>query len=203
MRSLRLEKGAALVLALLAMTVVSALGVGLVLSTMVEGTIASGFSTAYAAFYAAEAALEWGVARVSRSGAWDTFLGAEDPIRFPSAGSADILIVTGPELTAALQLSSDTRYGLGPNRPVWRLLGHGPLGGLARAPGALPYVAVWVADDPDEQDNAPDRDTNGIVVLHAEGHGTRDSRRVVEAILARAPGFPPRLLVWRELRDGM
>jgi hypothetical protein len=50
------------------------------------------------------------------------------------------------------------------------------------------YVAVWVADDPAEDDGNPATDGNGTLTLHAEAYGPSGTRKVIEVTVARTSG---------------
>jgi hypothetical protein len=96
----------------------------------------------------------------------------------------------------------------GANNPRWRLFARGPLSALLPGSGiGAPYhVAVWVADDPAENDGNPSRDgtnqTNpgsGMIQLRAEAFGPVGAHRSVEATIARSGGGA-RLVSWRLIR---
>ena len=72
------------------------------------------------------------------------------------------------------------------DRPLWRLFGHASLNRIiAEARPALPYVVVWVADDPDDRDGDPARDSNDILIVRSCAFGVRGARRTVEATIFR------------------
>jgi hypothetical protein len=75
----------------------------------------------------------------------------------------------------------------------------------------LPYVVVWIADDPDDLDGDPSLDSNDIVIVRSEAFGIRGGRRAVEATILResaldgaAAGGVSRsdvsVIAWREVR---
>jgi hypothetical protein len=98
----------------------------------------------------------------------------------------------------------------GPNNPRWRPYAYGPVD--SPTPGqAATYVVVLVGDDPSENDGDPERDGlspgnpgAGIILLRSEAFGPSDTRRIVEAAIARvttASGVAlPRVLSWSEVR---
>ncbi len=47
------------------------------------------------------------------------------------------------------------------------------------------YMAVWVADDPADNDNDPLTDANGTLTLHAEAYGPSGTRKVIEVTVAK------------------
>ena len=82
---------------------------------------------------------------------------------------------------------------------------------IAEARPALPYVVVWVADDPDDRDGDPGRDSNDIVIVRSCAFGVRGARRTVEATILResaqdgaVAGGVTRsdvsMIAWREVR---
>ncbi len=123
--------------------------------------------------------------------------------------------------TARVQANSDLTYGAGnPNRSIWQLYGHSPIGNLLPA-GAIStrgYAIVWLADD----DGDPLVDSNQIVALRAHAFGERGTETEIEVTVAMgtnttpppasktkvktkvpAGGPPPmamRVLSWREIR---
>jgi hypothetical protein len=98
----------------------------------------------------------------------------------------------------------------GPNNPRWRPYAYGPVD--SATPGqAATYVVVLVGDDPSENDGDPERDGilpgnpgAGIILLRSEAFGPSDTRRIVEAAIARvtaASGVAlPRVLSWAAVR---
>jgi hypothetical protein len=71
------------------------------------------------------------------------------------------------------------------------------------------YVVAWVADDPDETDGDPSRDSNGVILVRAEAFGTRGAWRAIEATLSADvvsddAGVPimsrVAVVTWREAR---
>jgi hypothetical protein len=73
------------------------------------------------------------------------------------------------------------------------------------------YLAVWIADDPMEQDRLPASDAaagqpgEGIVLVRSAAFGPRRSRRAVEATVRRAGDALEgglgglRIVSWREV----
>jgi len=97
----------------------------------------------------------------------------------------------------------------GPNNPRWRLFAYGPAADLSPS-GTVDsdaYVAVWVGDDPSENDGLPlvDGDETaapnpgrGVLTLLVHAYGP-SSRRMIEGTVARAAGGV-RVVSWREIR---
>ena len=212
MDRLRSERGAAMVLTLIAMLLMAALGAVLMLTTSSEMLIAAAFRHGEAARYAAEAAAERVLADLSPAGNWDPLL----------EGSAQSTFVDGPPggtrtLSDGSRIDLDQQLNLancqkttpcsvaemnaatverpwGANNPRWKLLAYAPLNALL--PGATlnsPYYAiVLVGDDPAETDNDPTVDGadpgnpgTGIIVIRAEAFGPRGAFRAIELTLSR------------------
>ena len=201
---LRNEKGTALIIALMSMMLLTALGAAVVMVTRTETMIASNYSSAQEALYAADAAVERVVQDLLMVPRWNDVLSGTSRSAFvdgaPNAtktlpgggtlvlcGDADCAATTA---TGQLQLVTDTANMWGPNNPEWRLFAWSPIRDLL--PGgqidSAMYVAVWVADDPAEDDGDPLADTNGTLTLHAEAHGPGGTRKVIEVTVARTSG---------------
>jgi hypothetical protein len=90
-------------------------------------------------------------------------------------------------LTAEQQADTDALYAGSTNRPVWRLLAHAPLSRALTLGSASPplYVAVWIADDGEEADGNPLRDSNDVLIVHAVAFGLNGGKRQVDATLMR------------------
>ncbi len=185
------ERGASLVIALLAVMMLTALGAALVLTTTTETMLTYNFQTGQQTLYAADAGLERSVQDLIREPNWSGVLAgtrtsgfADDPPHLlPDGTSVDLAA-----LTTALQSDTDMFYGVANlNRPVWQLYAHGPMSSLLPAGQILAqgYVVVWVGDDPGENDGNPALDGNGTLLVHAEAFGEGGSHKVVEASAVR------------------
>lgn len=197
----------AIVLALIAASLLTALGIGLVTASHVESAIADNNRAASETLYAADGAAELVVRELAALARWDdvlsgavqsSFVDATLTPTLPSTERIDLVA-----MTTELQQQAD-RSPWGPNNLVWRLVAYGPISrlmGLAASRSAA-YVAVWVADDPSDADDNPVVDANGVLSLQALAIGRANSRRTVEVRLARpGPGrVGIRILSWRELR---
>jgi hypothetical protein len=96
----------------------------------------------------------------------------------------------------------------GRNNPRWQLYGYDVIQDLL-PPGRIDsriFVAVWVADDPFENDDDPMRDGalpsnpgRGAAIVRAHAYGPGGQQRIVEGVVARN-GKRLHLLSWRELR---
>ena len=185
------ERGASLVIALLAVMMLSALGAALVMTTTTETMLTHNFQTGQQTLYAADAGLERGVQDLIREPNWSDILAGtrtsgftdDPPHLLPDGTSVDLTA-----LTTALQSDTDTFYGVAnPNRPVWQLYAHGPMQSLLPAGQVLArgYVVVWVGDDSGESDGNPALDGNGTLSVHAEAFGEGSSHKVVEGSAVR------------------
>ena len=185
------ERGSSLIISMLAVLLLTALSAALVLTTNTEVLITKNFKSTQQALYGTDAGIERSIQDLLREPAWGSILNGaiqsgftDDPPRaFPNGAPVDLTALTG-----ALQADSDALYGgTNPDRPVWQIYAHGPLDDLI--PNSFVptrgYVLVWVADDPGEADGAPAVDSNGTVILHAEGYGEGASRKVIEATAVR------------------
>ena len=187
------ENGTALIIALMAMMLITALGAATVMVSRTETAIANNYRNSQEALYAADAAIErvvqdllmvprWNdiLSGVATSGFIDGAAGATKTL--PSGGK-----ITLTAATAELQSETDTANLWGANNPQWRLFAWGPLADIANDTSidSSMYVAVWVADDPSEIDGNPAADVNGTLTLHALALGPSGTRKVIEVTVAR------------------
>ena len=219
----------AILVALMATLLMSALGAALVLTTSSDALIAANFRSAQEGVYAADAALERAMADLGTLVDWNAVLdgsassafvdGAPSGVRTLADGSPldlgqTLNMQNCRKVTAcsASDLTANTaQRPWGANNPVWRLFAYGALSSLL-SPHAIEsayYVIVMIADDPSENDDDPLRDgqgpTNpgtGVLSLRAEAFGPRGARQVVEVTVARpgGEGFGVRVLSWRLIR---
>ena len=203
------ERGVALVLVLLGMTMLAAVGLGLTLTSSVARLSAANYEEALALMNAAESALELAARELAPLPIDDVLGGAQSS---PLVDGAPGIRVVGPGVTIDLnilthqltcgrvvpctdaqvqQATIDRPWAA--NNPRWRLFLHQVLAlpGLPRALPA-PYVVVWIGDDAREDDDDPLRDGAGAghegrytVRARAEAFGPRGGRRAIEAELAR------------------
>jgi len=223
----RSERGVALIIALMGVLLLSALGLGLVLTTSTELLIVGNYRNSQEALYGAEAALERALQDLLTVPDWNTILAGTDKSAFidgPPAGTRglpdgsiiDLTKVTniancGKTATcspAELDAVTDERPW-GTNNPRWTLYAYSPIRDLL-PPDTLNspfYVITWVGDDPSENDDDPMLDgslqTNpgmGVIALRSEAFGPGGTHKVIEAAVARSDAGSLRLLSWRELR---
>jgi Tfp pilus assembly protein PilX len=171
------DKGIALIVVLMAMSVLSALGLGLTLITIAEGKISGNFAQGAEALYAADAGVERAVQDLAAFPDWSAVLSGiarspfvDGPPGGLRAGAGDVPF----DLTAATNavrcgkpscniadLTAITEERpLGINNPLWQPFAYGPLNAFLsrdRINSAF-YLVVWVGDDPSENDADPLRD---------------------------------------------
>jgi hypothetical protein len=219
------DRGIALIAAMLLMVLLSALGLSLTMVTMTEARVARSYSNGTESFYAADAALELAVNELAQQPDWTRVLDGSVSSSFvdPSvasrpwpgaqgrtSGEATALVTCARTTCSTTDMDARTPgRPWGPNNPRWRLFACGPLSAMSRS-GAIDsaeYVAVWVGDDPQENDDDPlvDGDESrgpnpgrGVLTLLVHAYGI-STVRVVEATVARAANGV-RVVSWREVR---
>ena len=221
------ERGVALIIALLAMMLLSALGMTLAVTTSTETRIAAAYGAGVEAFYGVDAAVERAVHDLSLVADWNQVLtgaltssfvdGPAGPRALPNGSQLDLVEATarvncGKATCSLTDLNATTvDRPWGANNPRWQLYAHGDLARLSPS-GAINsrvYIVVWVGDDALENDGQPlfDGDATGganpgagVLQLMAHAYGPAGTRRVVEATLGRADQRI-RVLSWREMRQ--
>jgi hypothetical protein len=192
------ERGMSLIVVLMATMLLTALSMAVIMVTNTETTISGNYKNANEALYAADAGVERSVQDLLMIADWNRILGANNTVPYRSSfmdasncsGSIDLYGGGRVNLTAtkdALQAETDKANLWAANNPQWKPYACGHLTDLL--PGeqidSYHYVAVWVADDPSEDDGDPTADTNGVLTLHAEAYGPMGSHKVVEVTVAR------------------
>ena len=181
------ERGAALLIALIALVLLSALGVSLSLVMDTEVRIASNFAASREAIYAADGALEIAAQELlSVVSDWNDVLD----------GMSRSVLSTGLRQKPPVARRAEHRpYGChepgereprpwGANNPRWQLFAYGPLGGA--------YVIVWAGDDPAETDGDPGPMTSGQSGRGYRGASGRGVRRRQGAYCSGSHGAPVR-----------
>lgn len=203
---IRDERGVALVVALMATMLLTALGMAAVLVSNTEGMITANYRRSSEAIYAADAAVEIAVQDLLMVPRWN------DVISGGSVGNPGVSSVTGAfvfgspsaqfdipaggtvtlccgtsSVSGQLQSETNSANLWGTNNPTWRLYAWGPLSDVlpTQTVDSDLFVAVWVADDPSEIDGDPMADTNGVLTLHAEAYGGAGTRKIIEVTVAR------------------
>jgi Tfp pilus assembly protein PilX len=206
------ERGAALIVALMATMLLSALGLALILTTTTETKITGNYTYGQEALYSADGAIERTVQDVLTVPDWNDMLSGAQRSAFvdglPSGtrtlpNGADIDL---DEATNMINCGKLTTCGVtemntstadrpwGANNPRYQLFAYGPANnfldtGTTNSPF---YVIVWVADDPAEDDDDPTKDGNsatnkgsGVITLRAEAWGGRGAHKIIEVTLTR------------------
>jgi hypothetical protein len=204
------ERGSALIIALMATMLLTALGLTLVLMSNTETAISANYRNSQEALYAADAAVERVVQDLLLIPRWNDVLAGDSTVAPSCAGVSGFLpksstlsafvdnstTVTLPNssqqidllaATCGMQRATNTLDLWGPNDPSWRLFAWGSVASiLPNQPiDSSMYVAVWIADDPADNDGNPSADTNGTLTLHAEAYGPTGTRKVIEVTVAR------------------
>jgi hypothetical protein len=188
-RRIQSERGAALIFALMGMTVLMALGAALVLITSTETVIAGNFRNGRQAFYAAEAAVELAIAELREGADWTAIVQGAERSRFVDGvpdGSRALPTDAPVDLTALRNLANC-------NTPVpcggatrWHLFAYGPLGDFV-SPGDSTspfYVVAFVSE-------APGVGGELGVTIRAEAFGPKGARQALEVTMSRtAAGHP-------------
>jgi hypothetical protein len=210
------NRGAALIAALMITSLVGALIASLVFIIVTESRIGRNQQAAESGGYAADAGIERLIGELRRLPAWQLVPSAASVAPSFNDGRLAPALADGtpldlPRLTADRQAASNAFYPSGPNRPQWTLYAHASLARITASDARLPspYVVVWVADDPEDGDGDPLRDSNGVILARAEAFNVRGARRAVEATLAASivrddDGVPimsrVAVVTWREAR---
>lgn len=212
------DRGMALLTAVMITAFVGALIAALVYVVVTESRVSANHQAAQLGAYAAAAGVERLVAELRPLSTWELVPSTSSVAADFNDGISAPVLADGTSLdlarlTTDRQSNSNAFYPDGPNRPVWNLYAHASLARIASAAGttASPYVIVWVADDPDESDDDPARDSNDTILVRAEAFGVHGSWRAIEATIARssvrdgtvgggATISKVALIAWREAR---
>ena len=204
------ERGAALIVSLMAMLLLSALGLALVMTTMTETKIAGNYTASQEAMYAADAAIERSMQDVLTVADWNAMLSGSVKSAFVDGTPGNRTVsgltfnlneatnlmncnkTSGCTATEMDALTEDRPWGA--NNPRWQLYAYGPVNNFLST-GTLNsnmYLVVWVADDPSETDNLPAQDGNtftnpgtGVITMRAAAYGARGVSRMIDVTLSR------------------
>jgi len=202
-----------MVIAMMALLLMTALGVALVLSASSETMIASNYRGGSEALYAADAIVERAMDDLLTVADWNQLLAGSVRSAFVDGPPSGVRTFAGgstidlegavnmancgkPSACSAADLAGNAT-GDRPwsaNNPVWQLYAYGPLSELipARTIDSPYYVVLMVADDPSEDDGLPLQDGQlaenpgrGVIALRAEAFGPRGAHKTVEVTVAR------------------
>lgn len=209
---IRNERGMALVIALMSMMLLTALGLGLVMTTMTETMITGNYRDSGEALYAADAGVERVMQDLLTVPDWNRILTGQVQSSFiDGAASGTRTLPDGSvlDLTAATNImncnktttcsatemnawTAERPYGV--NNPRWNLFAYAPLDTIIETGTVVSpmYVIVWIADDFGENDGDPTADgtvaTNpgrGIMLMRAEAFGAQGSHTALEVTIKR------------------
>jgi PilX N-terminal len=205
---IRREDGVALIVALMATMLMTALGVALILTTSTETMITANYRNGQEGLYAADAALERAMDDILTVPDWNNLLNGSTQSAFidgPPNGTRTLPDGTQIDLTQLVNqsncgkvtscspsdltgnLTGDRAWGL--NNPVWQLYAYNRLDAIVPS-GSINsqyYVVVLVADDPSEDDNDPLHDGGATAVA-----GMPDPNPGRGVLSLRAEAFGPR-----------
>lgn len=172
-RSIRSNRGMALVSVLIATLLLSAIGAGLVIVTSADTLIGANVGAASETFYAASAAFERTLGELRTAPDLSALLSGATSSAFSDGtpgGVRQLADGTRVNLTQALALANCSRLAgcsatdmnavgrdrpWGPRNPRWRLFSYGPFAGSASGGTRTSwptYVLTFLADDPLETD---------------------------------------------------
>jgi hypothetical protein len=205
------ERGIAVIVAMMALLLFSAIGAALVLGTSTETLIARNFGARAGAAYAADAIVQQAVYELGLVPDWTAIVSGVAQSTFadgPPGGNRTLPDGTAVNLTEVLNLANCQKFVTcsdselarvtaerpwGSNNPRWRLYAYGrmPDGTAAAVNRAAFYVVALVADDPEEVDGNPSVDAAapepgaGNILLRGEAFGPAGAHAVVEATATR------------------
>lgn len=206
---IRNERGISLLIALMSTLLLTALGMGLILVTMTETMISANFRDGGEALYAADAGVERVMQDLLTVPDWNRILsgslqssfidGAPSGTRtLPDGSTIDLSAATNMlncAKTTTCSVDEMNAWTLErpykTNNPRWQLYAYSPLSEVIDTGTVLSamYVAVWIADDPAENDGDPTMDGGGpgagILLMRAESYGPAGSHSVIEVTIAR------------------
>ena len=206
------ERGIAMIVALMAMTMMIALGTALMLTTTTESRIVTNYRNNSESLYAADAGLERALDDMLTIPDWNTLLNGTSKsalVDGPPTGTRtlvdggtfsldEVINQANCQKTTTCSATDLTTVTYerpwGPNNPTWQLFAYGPLNTVLPQGGINSnyYVVVMVADDPSDNDGDPlhdgQADNNpgkGILSMRAEAFGPRGSHKVIELTVSR------------------
>ena len=209
---IRRQNGVAMLVAMMAMLLMTALGIALVMTTSSETIIAGNYRNAGEALYAADAVLERAMDDLLTVPDWNSLLSGATQSAFidgPPSGARALQDGSAIDLGQALNMANCQKVGAcsnadmdaittdrpwGPNNPRWQLYAYGNLSDMMPTDSinSLYYVIVMVADDPSENDGNPLLDGSdsvnpgtGVLALRAEAFGPHGAHKIIEMTVAK------------------
>jgi hypothetical protein len=213
MKDLASERGAAMLIAIMALLLMTAIGSVLIMTSTSETIIAAHFRDSVEARYAAGAVVERGMDDLGVIVDWTTVIsGATRSAWVDGTASGRRTLADGStiDLTQIVNLANCQKPTMcssaemnavtadrpwGASNPRWVLFAYGAVRDFLPAPSSIdsPYYVVLLAGAA-----IPPAGWEAIA-LRAETFGPRNSHAVVEVTAGRSGG-PARFLSWRELR---
>jgi hypothetical protein len=216
------EAGVAMVLALVALAVLTAIGAMMLATSSSEVAIAGAFRDRRPALYAADTIVARAIDEIGATPEWSVLLGgalSAALVDGPPSGTRTVSPGSTIDLTQVVNMANcekasactigdltavTDRRPWGTRNPQWQLYAYGPLRNMLPSAGEeLPwYVVLMLADDPLQADE--------ILALRAEAFGPRNAHAAVELLASRqttdASDYNGEgrsavtILTWREVR---
>lgn len=207
------ERGAGLLAVLLAVLLLSALGLAVALAAFGDVLASGNTAVSHEMLYAADAGIERALPDLQRAPDWDLILSGAVTSGFTDGPPGGARLLEGGGTIVLDELVNLANCGSraacdeaslasvteerpwGADNPRWRPFAWGPFSALAGA-GASGYLVVLVADDPMDGDGNPGRDArgatpgSGVLLLRAQAYGRGGASRVLEAAVARSGRRP-------------
>jgi hypothetical protein len=202
------EDGLAMLIAMMALLLMTALGIAVILTSSSETIIAAHFRNSLEARYAADAMIERAMDDVVSVADWNTLIdgstqsalvdGAPTGLRTLGDGStidlAQVVNLANCQKTTACSLADmnaiTAERPWGANNPRWKPYAYGPLRDMLPASNTIDspyYVLLLVGDDPSETDNDPTTDGAGVtnpgrdvIAMRSEAFGPHGAHTVIE-----------------------
>ena len=190
---IRRQNGIAMMIAMMAMLLMTALGIALVMTTSSETVISSNFRNASEGLYAADAVLERAMDDLLTVPDWNSLLTGSTQSAFidgAPSGARSLPDGSTIDLTQAVNMANcqkvttcsdsdmdavTTERPWAKNNPRWQLYAYGNLSDMmpTDSVNSSYYVIVMVGDDPGENDDKPLQDGltapgMGVIALRAE-----------------------------------
>jgi hypothetical protein len=213
MKTIGRENGVAMLIAMMALLLMTALGIATLLTSSSETIIAAHFRNSLEARYAADAMIERAMDDVVSVADWNTLIdgstqsalvdGAPTGLRTLRDGStidlAQVVNLANCQKTTACSLADmnavTAERPWGANNPRWKPYAYGPLPDMLPASNAIDsayYVLLLVGDDPSETDNDPTTDGAGVtnpgwdvIAMRSEAFGPHGAHKVIEVSASR------------------
>ena len=199
------ERGVALIIAIMSMLLLTALGLGLMMTTASETAIANNYRDSGEVMYGADAAVERVMQDLLTVPDWNRILSGQVQSSFidgapsgartlPDGSTIDLGAATNmlncgktSNCSSADMDAWTSERPWSANNPRWQLFSYSPLADIIETGTVLSpvYVAVWIADDPGESDAAPAADLNGVLMLRAQAFGPGGAASIIEVTVGR------------------